>query len=65
MENSQDNFFDLTVAAIMSRKPKMVSPETKITQIEKIMQKNKIHSVLVTDDEAHLLGIVDSFRTML
>lgn len=65
MENSQDSFFDLTVSDIMSRHPKMVSQETKITQIEKIMQNNKIHSVLVTDDEAHLLGIVDSFRTML
>ena len=65
MESSQDSFFDLTVADIMSRHPKMVSPETKITEIEKILQSNKIHSVLVTDGEAHLLGIVDSFSTMI
>ena len=65
METSQDSFFALSVEDIMSRHPKMVSPETKVTQIEKIMQQNKIHSVLVTDDDAHLLGIVDSFRTMI
>lgn len=65
MENSQDSFFRLQVADIMSKHPKMVSPETKITEIEQIMQANKIHSVLVTDAEQHLLGIVDSFRTMI
>ena len=65
METSQDSFFDLTVADIMSCHPKMVSLETKITEIEKILQKNKIHSVLVTDGDEHLMGIVDSFSTML
>ena len=65
MENSQDSFFRLQVADIMSKRPKMVSPDTKITEIEQIMQSNKIHSVLVTDAEQHLLGIVDSFRTMI
>lgn len=49
----------------MSAQPKMVRPETKITEIERIMQANKIHSVLVVDDQDHLLGIVDSFRTMI
>ena len=49
----------------MSRHPKMVGLNTKITEIEQILQKNKIHSVLVVDDDQHLLGIVDSFSTML
>lgn len=65
METSQDSFFKLTVADIMSCQPKMVSPDTKITEIESILHQNKIHSVLVTDKERHLLGIVDSFSTML
>ena len=65
METSQDRFFALTVNDIMSAQPKMVRPETKITEIERIMQANKIHSVLVVDDQDHLLGIVDSFRTMI
>ena len=65
MESSQDKFFQLRVADIMTRSPKMVSPETKITEIEHILQQYKIHSVLVVDEEKHLLGVVDSFRTML
>ena len=64
-ETSQDRFFALTVNDIMSAQPKMVRPETKITEIEPIMQANKIHSVLVVDDQGHLLDIVDSFRTMI
>lgn len=65
MENSQDSFFQLTVKDIMTHTPKVVSPETKITQIEQILHKYKIHSVLVVDSENHLLGVVDSFSTMI
>lgn len=65
MENSQDNFFQLTVADIMTRTPKEVSPDTKITQIEKILHQHKIHSVLVVDAHRHLMGVVDSFSTMI
>lgn len=65
MENSQDSFFKLTVADIMTSTPKVVSPETKITEIETILHHNKIHSVLVLDENKHLLGVVDSFSTMI
>ncbi len=64
MENSQSSFFSLTVADIMTREPKVVTPETKITQIDAILHHNKIHSVLVIDAERRLLGVVDSFSTM-
>lgn len=65
MEKSQDVFFKRTVADIMSVHPKCVGPETKITEIERIFQQFKIHSVLVVDADNHLLGIVDSFRVMI
>lgn len=65
MESSQDKFFQLSVGDIMTRTPKMVSPETKITEIEHILHANKIHCVLVVDEEKHLIGVVDSFRTMI
>ena len=65
MENSQDKFFELTVSDIMTTHPKVVTEETKITEIENIMHRNKIHSVLVVDGEMHLLGVVDSFSTMI
>lgn len=65
MEKSQDVFFKRTVADIMSVHPKCVGPETKITEIERIFQQFKIHSLLVVDADNHLLGIVDSFRAMI
>ncbi len=65
MENSQSSFFSLTVADIMTRAPKVVSPDTKITQIDEILHHHKIHSVLVVDAERHLIGVVDSFSTMI
>jgi len=65
MERWQAEFFNRTVSDIMTRQPKMVRPETKITEIQRIMQKYKIHTVLVTDGERHLLGIVDHYRCMV
>lgn len=65
METSQDSFFKLSVNDIMTRHPKCVSPDTRIMEIEEILHDNKIHSVLVVDENARLLGIVDSFSTMI
>lgn len=65
MEKWQAQFFDRTVSDIMTRTPKMVKPETKITEIQRIMNKYKVHSVLVTDGDNHLLGVVDHYSCML
>lgn len=65
IQSSRNSFFERTVADFMTRSPKMVTSETKIMEIEDILQKNKIHCVLVVDEKKHLLGIVDSFRTQL
>lgn len=62
MERSQSRFFDLTAADVMSTTPKTVGPDTRISDIEALMNERKIHSVLVVDDARRLLGIVDSFR---
>ena len=65
MEKWQAEFFDHTVSDIMTRAPKTVSPQTKITDIQRIMNKYKFHSVLVTDQEHRLLGVVDHYSCML
>lgn len=65
MENSQNQFFERTVRDIMTKNPKTVSPETPIVEIDNIMNTNKIHCVIVEDGEKHLLGIVDSFSTVI
>ena len=65
MEKWQAQFFDKTVSDIMTRSPKIVSTQTKISEIQHIMNKYKIHSVLVADNDRHLLGIVDHYRCMV
>ena len=65
MEKWQAKFFDRTVSDIMTTKPKTVSPQTKITEIQRIMNKYKVHTVLVVDDDNHLLGVVDHYACMI
>lgn len=65
MEKWQAEFFNHTVADIMTRTPKMVSPDTKITEVQKVMNKYKVHSVLVVDEDKHLLGVVDHYSCMV
>ena len=61
MEKWQAKFFDRTVEDIMTREPKCVMPTTKLSEIRRIMHRNKIHTVLVTDQAKNLLGIVDNY----
>ena len=65
MEKWQAEFFDHTVSDIMTRQPKTVRSDTKISEIQQIMNRYKIHSVLVTDDSRHLLGVVDHYSCMI
>ena len=61
MENLQERFFHVPVGEVMTKAPKSVGPNAKITEILNLMQAKKIHAVLVADKQRHLLGIVDSF----
>ena len=65
MERWQAKFFDHTVSDIMTKTPKFVLPTTKITEIQRIMHHHKIHTVLVVDEEKHLLGVVDHYACMV
>lgn len=65
MEKWKADFFNRTVDDIMTRTPKTVIPQTKISEIQKVMNKYKIHNVLVTDNTNKLLGIVDRYACVL
>ena len=65
MEKWQAEFFNKTVNDIMTTNPKIVLPTTKIADIQQIMQKYNIHTVLVADENERLVGIVDHYRCML
>ena len=65
MEKWQAEFFDHTVSDIMTTKPKTVTPQTTITEIQRIMNKYKIHTVLVVSYDNRLLGVVDHYSAAL
>ena len=65
MEKWNAQFFDKTVADIMTASPKTVTSDTKISEVQGIMNRYKIHSVLVTDGHNHLLGVVDHYSCMI
>lgn len=65
MQRWKAEFFDHTVADIMTRTPKIVARDTKITEVQHIMHRYKIHSVLVCNAQRQLEGIVDSYAATL
>lgn len=65
MEQWQEKFFNRKVGDILTRKPKTVKPETKVTSILDLMHHHKIHMVLVTDINNCLLGVVDHYSCMI
>lgn len=65
MEKWQAQFFDKTVRDIMTVHPKTVHPHTKIADIQRIMNQYKVHTVLVVDEDNHLLGVVDHYSCMI
>lgn len=64
VEGARSNFLNLTVAEAMTKTPKTIGPEAKLTQIQSMFRKHKIHSLLVVDSNEHLVGIVDYFAIM-
>ena len=65
MEKWQSEFFNRTVSDIMTTNPKTVLPQTKITEIQNLMNRYKIHCVLVIDTNHRLLGVVDHYSCMI
>lgn len=64
VEHRKENFLSVKVSDVMTVNPKTINPEAKLTQIQAMFRKHKIHSLLVLDKEEHLIGIVDYFAIM-
>lgn len=65
MERWHAKFFDLTVREVMTRAPKCVRPTAKVADVQAFMNKHEVHTVLVVDDDNHLLGVVDPYGCMI
>jgi arabinose-5-phosphate isomerase len=61
METKEDNFFSLIAKDLMSKNPKTISKDAKLTTASDIMSENKINSLLVVDENDIFIGIVQMY----
>ena len=64
IEGAKDNLFRVTVEEVMTKNPKTINQEAKLTQIQSMFRKYKIHSLLVVNNTNKLVGVVDYFAIM-
>lgn len=64
LEGKKRDVFDVTVADAMTRNPKTINQNEKLTKVQDIFQKYQIRCMPVVDDENKLTGLVDYFGIM-
>ena len=64
MQSKKDIFFELSVKEVMSRKPKIINENAKLSEAEKMMRQYNIHSLVVVNNANELVGIIDTFSCM-
>lgn len=65
MERSGADFINLRAADILTRDPKRIHPEEKLIEAEKMMTRHKITSLLVTDRDERLAGVIQIYDIKL
>lgn len=65
MESRKADFFNIRPMDIATPSPKMIHPDEKLIEAEKMMTHNKINSLLVVDDNKHLLGVIQIYDIKL
>lgn len=64
MQRLGQAFFTTQVTEIMSRNPKTIAKSARIVDAGEMMNHYSIHSLVVLDDNAHVVGIIDSFSCL-
>lgn len=64
MQNNQKIFFSLNVSDIMSRNPKTISMNAKLSEASDLMKKLNIHILVVLDEADKPIGLVNSLSCM-
>ena len=64
-ESLQAKFFDINVMDIATRSPKSINKNAKLIDAEKMMTQHKVNSLLVTDDDGELCGVIQIYDIKL
>lgn len=65
MERLRGEFFNIKALDIASLHPRTISPREKLIAAEQMMTKHKVTSLLVTDDDAKLQGVIQIYDIKL
>ncbi|WP_418983304.1 KpsF/GutQ family sugar-phosphate isomerase [Alistipes sp.] len=65
MERRRAEFFTIRAADIATPNPKTISPDEKLIEAEKMMTRNKVTSLLVTDPAGKLQGVIQIYDIKL
>ena len=65
METRQAKFFDIRPMDIATRKPKTIHPDAKLIEAERSMMQHKVNSLLVVDNNNHLVGVIQIYDIKL
>lgn len=60
-ERLRERFFFVPVTEAMTSNPVCIGPDMRVIDILDLLQRKKIHAVLVKDEDDQLVGIVDNF----
>lgn len=61
MQKHREKFFSLRVEDVMSKNPKKIHADEKISTAADIMLSNSIHALIVLDKEEQFCGVIDYF----
>ena len=64
MQNYRERFFSLTVTDIMSRSPKTIDSQARLSDASEIMRHNSVHTLVVTGQDGQVVGLIDSFSCL-
>jgi arabinose-5-phosphate isomerase len=65
MESRQAEFFNIKAMDIATRSPKSIAASAKLVEAEKMMTSHKVNSLLVTDDDGRLQGVIQIYDIKL
>ncbi|MBR6655718.1 MAG: KpsF/GutQ family sugar-phosphate isomerase [Alistipes sp.] len=65
MQSRQTAFFDILPMDIATREPKTIHPNSKLIEAERAMTRHKVNSLLVVDENNHLVGVVQIYDIKL
>lgn len=65
MERRGKEFFDIRAIDIATKRPKTIDMKAKLIEAEKLMTHNKVNSLLVTDSDGRLAGIIQIYDIKL